>query len=1856
MHWACDGEVTATLHKILAGDSYRYYLRQVAAADSTDRGPGTLSDYYSAHGEQPGRWWGNGLAALNLSPGDEVTEAQMRALFGQGRHPDAEAITARVIASEAAKGTSLKTAKEIAERATRLGNPYRTYSDHNEFRKRCGEAFAEHNFAAGVDAHAAIPDEVRARIRTVVATEMFTEHYERAPLDDRELSGFIAKISRPKPAAVAGFDITFSPVKSVSALWAIAPIEVSERVASAHDAAVDDALGWLQSHGIFTRAGRNGVRQLDVDGIIATRFVHRESRCGDPDLHTHVLIANRVRGVDGRWRTLDATVIYRLNVTVSEIYNNRLEHHLRADLGVEFSERAGTNPNKRPIREIEGVPAVLIRYWSRRDAAIRTRLGELTVDFHQQLGREPTPTEMWNLAQVATLQTRPGKHLSRSWAEQRRDWRSEATAVLGSHNILDRVVATSINRASHPSSVVDEERIADIARHVVEVVSAQRSVWQHHHIRAETERRIRALTERDNWEAVADAVVAEALSPRNSLARGDPDIAAEPDLATVAEPFQRHDGASVYTRSGTQTYTSARQLDIEYRLAELSVQPGARTIDQSFVTAAIDDYNTDPDNQRKRLNAGQTAMVTHFATSPARIVVASAPAGTGKTTAMRVLVDAWRASGGTVLGLAPEAAPAAILAEATRARVETVDRLLHILNQHRPSHGLDTQPASRDFSAAVPLWVTQIDDRTLVIIDEHIKLSDRKRLQLFGFLTARGATVRCVGDDKQLPAIDAGGAGIDTAHTPNAITLTHVVRFADTAEATAGLALRDGDPSGFGFYLDHQRIHSGSSATVADKAYAAWFADQHAGRDAIMLAPTHDIVTDLNDRARTDRLARTTETTAVTTFLGDGLSASVGDIVCTRRNDRGLPVGKRDWVRNGYRWHIDTVHPDGSLTVIHLRPGKKTGGTTVLPAEYVGLHVRLGYAMTIDSAQGTTADTCHTVLTGTESRNQLYVAITRGIHANHLYVPTTIDGSELSFWTEPAVLPRTAVEVLQHILAREATHASAHTALRDALDPHRRLGRAVDIYLDAIGVATEHTLGTDALIQLDQDAETLLPGLTDAPAYPVLRQHLAILALAGHDPVTALRKAINNRELDTAKDPAAVLDWRLDPSGAHSTGTGTLPWLHGLPYQITDKTIADQLRARQRIVADLVARITIDARTWVAATAPVWARPLLGNRELIAELAVWRAAHHVPDTDLRITGPARFPSRERDHQTRLNTRVTDALGDLHTATHTWQPLAKRLDTRITSDPWWPVLAGQLDTAAAAGLDIDALLTDAATQRPLPDDMPAAALWSRLRLDPAALTIPTGHVLHPDWTPHLHDILGPDTAEHVINHPAWPRLVAAIDTAPTDWTPHDLIATAHELLLAATDDNAIPPRADQLATALAWRIEVLIHRTENTTPSTETAAIMTTTPPEPDENYTVRPARENPNPAPAAIVRAIGELVSTGRVDDARQTFTRLTAHLHDTDRDLLRRVITTLSTRAYPVAVGRLRWAADHYPGHRAFILAAIPTSDPHLYQPIDATRSTHDPRTAARNHREWTDHTLRRPPRPDRGRDVFDAYTRFAADLDVDPTHLPVPEGIGTTRHRPTREAPERAETTSFLAGTGYTVDYDRYAVADHHGLPCLACGLERALLDTPLPHENHCDDGLCSTCRDDNQPGIPDHNPVDHMNARCTFITAHHTPAAALSLLRKTWRHTTNPADRTTIETFARTIHTPSTDTEDPNLRSGFDPTNPIHLLTDAALRDSARTVELRIHLADDESTMYGPAPGTSDGANPIDTHWLEEELTELQAERTRRAHLTPEQTATEDAQRTPLPDESGTWSRFEPPAPEFNSGRNGDGPEFD
>ncbi|MGB8385861.1 MAG: AAA family ATPase, partial [Dermatophilaceae bacterium] len=259
-------------------------------------------------------------------------------------------------------------------------------------------------------------------------------------------------------------------------------------------------------------------------------------------------------------------------------------------------------------------------------------------------------------------------------------------------------------------------------------------------------------------------------------------------------------------------------------------------------------------------------------------------------------------------------------------------------------------------------------------MDEAAMAATTDLAHVVRYALTRGASVRLVGDDAQLASIAAGGVLRDIAATHGAVTLTELVRFTDPAEAAAGLAIRDGDPAGIGFYLDTHRVSVGDLTTVTDTAYTGWATDRAAGRDTIMLAPTRELVAQLNARAQRDRL--TTDgadpLSAVVTLV-DGTHACAGDLVITRRNDRRLRLWPTDWVSNGQRWTVRTVHDDGRLSVQDVANPRRR---VTLPAEYVAEHVQLGYASTIHAAQGLTADTSHTVLTGTESRQQLYVALT----------------------------------------------------------------------------------------------------------------------------------------------------------------------------------------------------------------------------------------------------------------------------------------------------------------------------------------------------------------------------------------------------------------------------------------------------------------------------------------------------------------------------------------------------------------------------------------------------------------------------------------------------------------------------------------------------------------------------------------------------------------------------------------------------------------------------------------------------------------------------------------------------------------
>ena len=1195
-----------SMHKLTAGSGYDYLTRQVAALDSTEKGRTGLAAYYAQRGERPGVWIGSGMAGIDgLNAGDPVTAEQLRALFGSGLHPLAELRRQQLDASDLTESDYLA--------VTRLGTPFKILDGGvSAFRVEVAKRITAINEVAGLPGDWPVPAGGRARVRTEVAREFFVAEHGREPMDARELAGQIAKDSRPRTQTVAGYDLTFSPVKSVSTLWAVGDPTVAAVIEEAHQAALQDALRFIEEHALFTRTGPQGIRQVNVRGLMAAAFTHRDSRAGDPDLHTHVALANKVQTLDGRWLSIDGRVLFKAKVAASETYNTALEQHLRDTLGVRFAERPDSDSTKRSVREIVGVDPGLNQRWSTRRAHINVRRGELAVRFQRDHGRPPTAVEALYLAQQATLETRAAKHEPRSLAEQRATWRAEAGEVLGGPAAVKAMVRGVLSPRSAAKVVVDAGWVAHTADRVLAAVEERRSTWQLWHIRAEAQRQVRTTDiAAQRSEALVDLLVDEVLHSRSIPMVLPEDGIQEPDI------LRRVDGASVYTVAGANLYTSRRILEAEQRLMAAAGRRDGTAVDEAAVDLAVLEMTANG----TALDSGQAALVRQMCTSGARLQLAIAPAGAGKTTAMRALTLAWTQDGGEVIGLAPSAAAAAVLRAQTGIPSDTLAKLTWCLQRGELSD-----------------WARRICRSTLVIIDEAGMADTLTLDRVVQFVLGRGGSVRLIGDDQQLGAIGAGGILRDLKHAHGALQLTQLHRFTHPAEAAASLALRDGDPASLDFYLGHGRVHVGDQATTTTDAFTAWAADRAAGRDAIMLGPTRELVADLNHRARTHRLGGAP--TGREVQLADGNPANMGDVIITRSNDRRLRLSATDWVKNGDRWTITHLGHNGDLTVRHIRSHL----TVRLPAQYVRQAAELGYATTIHAAQGVTADTMHGLLTGQESRQLLYTMLSRGRTANHLYLQVVGDGDPHTVIRPETIAPRTPAELLEQILARDDTPTSATTLLRQLSDPAVRLQQAVQRYTDGLHVAAEQLLGSRLVDVLDRRADQVVPGVTDEPAWPTLRADLIALAAAtGKHPLIHLHQAALGRDLSTAGDVAAVLEWRL-PEPAPSQRR-PLPWLRGIPQAIQDHPDwGDYLVQRSQLITARADDVRHQALGSDAQ--PGWAqpgRPL--SAALIGEVAVWRAANGIDPHDRRPTGPEQLHTAPAEWQKRLEDSIAQSSTD-----------------------------------------------------------------------------------------------------------------------------------------------------------------------------------------------------------------------------------------------------------------------------------------------------------------------------------------------------------------------------------------------------------------------------------------------------------------------------------------------------------------------------------------------------------------------------------------------------------------------------------
>jgi hypothetical protein len=362
---------------------------------------------------------------------------------------------------------------------------------------------------------------------------------------------------------------------------------------------------------------------------------------------------------------------------------------------------------------------------------IEVRSAELAAAFTAEHGRAPSRVEQIQLAQQATLETRDPKHEPRTLTEQRATWHTQAVEVMGE----PRAVAAMVTQAMHPTPVtapvVTADWVEQVAELVISVLEEHRATWQPWHVWAETQRQLRGTNlSPDQLPAVAYLVVDA------TLARSLPLTTVEDSVGVPVE-LRRRDGASVFSVAGTEQYTSLRILAAEQRLLDAAQRADGHAlhpiaVDLGLVEAAANGLH---------LDAGQAGMVQTLATDRRRVQLVIAPAGAGKTTALKVLADTWIGGGGQILGLAPSAAAAHQLQRATGMPADTLARLTWALDHGRP----------------VPEWAAAIGPKTLLVVDEA-GMADILTLDTaIGHVLGRGGRVCLVGDDRQLGAVGPSG-------------------------------------------------------------------------------------------------------------------------------------------------------------------------------------------------------------------------------------------------------------------------------------------------------------------------------------------------------------------------------------------------------------------------------------------------------------------------------------------------------------------------------------------------------------------------------------------------------------------------------------------------------------------------------------------------------------------------------------------------------------------------------------------------------------------------------------------------------------------------------------------------------------------------------------------------------------------------------------------------------------------------------------------------------------------------------------------------------------------------------------------
>jgi len=1116
--------------------------------------------YYTAAGEPPGEWAGKGAAGLGLS--GQVDPGVIGRLYQHNIAPGGELLV-----------------------------------------KRRQSKAADEREAAAVAAYlAAYPYASAIEVAEVRAAERGTD-----------------------PHQVPYFDLTVSAVKSVSVLHAsyrVAARQARERGEEDQAAALDtradqieaalmdsarEALAWLERHATYTRTGHHSARTgewRDGAGLVASLFLHHLSRDGDPQLHVHVAIWNRVqRGdkVDEKWRTLDSRTLHNQRLAVAPVADRILETRLSA-LGYVMVPRADGNG-----AEVGGVSQDVMELFSSRAVAVTSELDRLAREYRAVHGKPPSRRMLWLLHQQAGQNTRRTKAEARrtiagqtgaeepTQAQRLAAWeaqtaRREVQALSAVH---EQVAAFAAGRAGHARAVLDDAAKRTAARIAVAEVQQHHAVWSMAQLRFEVHRALPVLSPGSDSEAVVTEVAKLAVCGR---AGAEVVQVTAPDITDVTSLGVRaSDGGSIYRPPNEKRYCTLAHLDAEEQILAAAKRTMPPLVGEQQARAAA---------ARTDLSTEQRDAVTMMLTAATAGVVLIAPAGAGKSHAMAGFARLWTTfTGRRVIGLTTSTNAARVLAHEGLAESYNIAEFLG------KTEGSD--------ELRRPICLHQDD---VLVLDEASQVSTADLAMISEAARQAGARAIATGDAAQLGAVQAGGMFRLLAQEVPAAQLREVRRFAAQWEREASVRLRDGDLAAAAAYDRHGRIRGADEAAAYDRASSMWLADHLRGKDVLLLAGSNAEAAELSRRVQA-KLAQMGSVGPPQAPLSGGNHAGVGDLVRARLNTEidagGRQLTNRDTLQvtafRGPDAQVRRQRPDGTWT-----------GTFRVPRSYLARNAELAYAGNVHVAQGRTVDTAHLLITDSLSRQALYVGMTRGRESNTAHVVT---GKTAPPGHQP--YQQAAPEsVLAGVLQRDAGDLSATEQIRQAQDWAGGTGHLLNLW----SAAVRQTLHP----QIDQRIKARL---TESEAWRYEREHsrqalqhkLHVAQLAGHD-INVVIDRITAAPMDRARSISSVLhdrlqrlalpDLRHDVTWAQRTPASAPPVAHELAAGLDDRARA------------LGERLAASPEPWLARQLGVLApgaSPAL--REEYARRAGTAAAYREAAgiTNPGLTRPAPQPARTRSH-------------------------------------------------------------------------------------------------------------------------------------------------------------------------------------------------------------------------------------------------------------------------------------------------------------------------------------------------------------------------------------------------------------------------------------------------------------------------------------------------------------------------------------------------------------------------------------------------------------------------------------------------